>query len=65
MPTTAVKYYAGTQFDDAGQCVTAVWVDQPAVIPQLPLDDGGAIGMEMFAGIVIVYAVRKLMSGAL
>jgi hypothetical protein len=42
-----------------------VWIDQPAVIPPLSLDDGGAIGMQMFAGIVVVYAVRKLMSAAL
>ncbi|MGO4703559.1 hypothetical protein [Dyella sp. 2RAB6] len=65
MTTTVVKYYACTQFDDAGQCVTAVWIDQPTVIPPLSFEDGGAIGMQMFIGIVGVYVVRKLMGAAL
>lgn len=65
MPAPQTKLYACTQFDDAGRCVAAVWVDQPTVLPPLSVRDGNAIGMQMFGAIVIVYAMRKLLNQAI
>lgn len=60
MTTLPTKVYGCTQFDEAGQCSAAVWVDQPAVLPPLSVHDGSEIGMKMFAAIVVVYFVRKI-----